>query len=400
MLCVGLALSFPFLVGGCKDNDDAGAGNRKVLLSINTALVNKVTSRAGEGWETDPERMHNLRVIIVDANGKVEYNHPVDFNRVDLDKYNNGETGNDERGMSYGKFGELEFPVTPNQTKSIYLFANAENLECKNAPWDWTKIQRQEVFPKDGIEALVLAGYGSKGSLPMSAVHQVKVGSEDVDLTKEPLYIVPVANKFTFTFQNERTGNYGGDITVTGWKLDYVADNSYLLPHVDVESFTQNKNTADWMIWMKENAGENETAGVWLTEYAVPEDVKYNLFTHNYAEDKYIVLKSNAIGATEETTPVYVPESQYMDGGEQKYTLTIFTQEGSDGAKTKKAYSSVLPNLGSLFRNTHVKVNVTFKMVTIDLVVDLYPYTGVDLDPDFGINVPTEGETETPDEQN
>lgn len=71
------------------------------------------------------------------------------------------------------------------------------------------------------------------------------------------------------------------------------------------------------MIWMKENAGENETAGVWLTEYAVPEDVNYNLFTHNYAEDEYIVLKSDATGATEETTPVYVPESQYMDGGEQ-----------------------------------------------------------------------------------
>lgn len=146
MLCAGLALSFPFLVGGCKDNDDAGAGNRKVLLSINTALVNKVTSRAGEDWKTDPERMHNLRVIIVDEAGRVEYNHPVNFEQINLDEYNHaGDVGSDERGMSYGKFGELKFPVVPNQRKSIYLFANAEGLECKGNTWNWNEI-RQKLF--------------------------------------------------------------------------------------------------------------------------------------------------------------------------------------------------------------------------------------------------------------
>lgn len=398
MLCAGLALSFPFLVGGCKDNDDAGAGNRKVLLSINTALVNKVASRAGEDWTTNPERMHNLRVIIVDEDGKVEYNHPVDFERIDLDKYNNaGDVGSDERGMSYGKFGELKFPVVPNQRKSIYLFANAEGLECKGNTWNWNEIRQKTVFPKKEIEALVLVGYGSRGDLPMSAVHQVDVGDEEVDLTDTPLDIVPVANKFTFTFQNKRKGNYAGDITVTGWKLDCVADNSYLLPHVDVETFEQNKGKGrDWMKWMKDNA-EMEEVTDWLTEYSVPEGIDYKPFTYDYAED--IVLRNNA-DATEETAPVYVPESRYMDGGEQKYTLTIFTQEGSDDAKTEKAYSSVLPNLGSLFRNTHVKVNVTFNTASIELVVDLYPYTGVDLDPDFGIDVPTEWETETSGEQN
>lgn len=395
MLCAGLALSFPFLVGGCKDNDDAGAGNRKVLLSINTALVNKVTSRAGEDWTTNPERMHNLRVIIVDEAGKVEYNHPVDFERIDLDKYNNaGDVGSDERGMSYGKFGELKFPVVPNQRKSIYLFANAESLECEGNTWDWNEIRQKTVFPKKEIEALVLAGYGSKGDLPMSAVHQVDVRNEEVDLTDTPLDIVPVANKFTFTFQNKRKGNYAGDITVTGWKLDCVADCSYLLPHVDVETFEQNKGEGvNWMKWMKDNA-EMEEVTDWLTEYSVPEVVKHESYTHSYTEDKYLVLESSATAATEETAPVYVPESRYMDGNEQKYILTIITKENG----TDKAYSAVLPNLGALFRNTHVKVNVTFNTASINLVVDLYPYTGVDLEPDFGLDVSEERGTDTPGE--
>ena len=50
-------------------------------------------------------------------------------------------------------------------------------------------------------------------------------------------------------------------------------------------------------------------------------------------------------------------------------------------------FRSRLPALASLFRNTHVKVNVGFtdRNPELELQVDVEPYWEVNLEPDFGI---------------
>ena len=48
-------------------------------------------------------------------------------------------------------------------------------------------------------------------------------------------------------------------------------------------------------------------------------------------------------------------------------------------------YTAPLPHLASLFRNTHVKVNVTFKDHQLEWEVDVEPYWEVVLDPIFGL---------------
>ena len=47
-------------------------------------------------------------------------------------------------------------------------------------------------------------------------------------------------------------------------------------------------------------------------------------------------------------------------------------------------FVETLPNLKALFRNTHVIVNITL-LNTMEIVVDVIPYSEVKLDPVFGL---------------
>ncbi len=80
----------------------------------------------------------------------------------------------------------------------------------------------------------------------------------------------------------------------------------------------------------------------------------------------------------------------------QEYEVTIHTEEGfdeettaPDSPKVARSYTATLPNLASLFRNTHVKVKVNFKNLSeaeLELEVDVEPYWEVVLDPVFGLD--------------
>ena len=64
--------------------------------------------------------------------------------------------------------------------------------------------------------------------------------------------------------------------------------------------------------------------------------------------------------------------------GEQEYTLTI------NIAGREEPFVCKLPNLKALFRNTHVVVNITMYNSN-EIVVDVIPYSEVNLDPEFGL---------------
>ncbi|WP_244440300.1 hypothetical protein [Bacteroides rodentium] len=109
------------------------------------------------------------------------------------------------------------------------------------------------------------------------------------------------------------------------------------------------------------------------------------------------------------TTPAlafYLPESKTVKAAEtaddlllQEYEVTIHTKENlkpkddgwneNDYSSVTREYHSVLLHLASLFRNTHVKVRVTFKDDSdykLDWEVDVEPYWSVVLDPVFGLD--------------
>ena len=83
----------------------------------------------------------------------------------------------------------------------------------------------------------------------------------------------------------------------------------------------------------------------------------------------------------------YLPESKNIKedatDGEQEYQLTIKV-DGRD-----EPFVSTLPNLKALFRNTHVVVNITLYK-TLEIGVDVIPYSEVILNPSFGVEIEEE----------
>ena len=136
-----------------------------------------------------------------------------------------------------------------------------------------------------------------------------------------------------------------------------------------------------------------------LTDYEVPERATHSVYTHWYSKETnapdapVIEPKADGVDETKHTYAdapvVYLPESRNpawpaKDEEEtkenpwadelklQQYRLTVITNEldldenapldEKDPANWKAAsYTAILPQLCSLFRNTHVKVNITFK---------------------------------------
>lgn len=143
----------------------------------------------------------------------------------------------------------------------------------------------------------------------------------------------------------------------------------------------------------------------WLTDYEMPqpeEGEEDGDFAYSFSK----AIEVSSLKAGEEakfTTPVYLPESdgtlaQGKDASLklQEYEVTIHTEEGfdeettaPDSPKVARSYTATLPNLASLFRNTHVKVKVNFKNLSeaeLELEVDVEPYWEVVLDPVFGLD--------------
>lgn len=211
---------------------------------------------------------------------------------------------------------------------------------------------------------------------------------------------------------------------MTGFSLKKaIKDRMYLMPHVNKDTkgkywvvdtrdkdphkeISTGEGTAqDWITWMvaeSEKAESEATQYQWLTDYEVPqpkEGEKDGNFDYSFSK----AIEVSALKAGEEakfTTPVYLPESDgtlaQADLKLQEYEVTIHTEESfdeettaPDSPKVARSYTATLPNLASLFRNTHVKVRVNFKNlseVEPEWEVDVEPYWEVVLDPVFGLD--------------
>ena len=269
--------------------------------------------------------------------------------------------------------------------------------------------------------------------IPMTAVYEITIPNREEILDDEyeltdPLYVVRAATKFSFSFTNHSTQRA---ISVTGFKLEKViGDKMYLMPHVNKNSAgrywvvnhpdgdnytvsqlgdeTSEASDRDWINWMvKETKKTGTDPYQWLTDYevATPSSV---VVSHIFASPLAIPKKVGETPFRQEVpNAIYLPESKTLKSTEdgdnlpanlklQEYNVTIYTQETfsdsngtetirNEGASTKE-YTSILPRLASLFRNTHVRVNISFNDYTLDWEVDVEPYWGVELDPVFGLD--------------
>lgn len=378
VICLA-ALTLPLMVACSSQEESLLEEISEATLYLNIEPVG--LTRAGTATLPDNEKMHNVRVIVLHKNGTVEHNRYYALEGSQVQKF-------------------ILLKVTPNEKKKIYLFANEESVPAMEGVAGvnstLTAFFNNYTEGMPGFEAAVnnlyfAPDYSGEKNIPMSSMYEIDFPEKGV--VEETFYVVRVATKFTVNFMNWR----GEEVIVDNFTIASHADKNFLMAHInDSEQNRLLFNGKTWIDWLKEvsdasfeddNYATTEAAG-WLKDYELPVQTnKAITYTHGTVTvgkpTVDINYPDNSKPGVAEKVPVfYLPESMNLKAGttdgEQEYTLTI----NIDGRT--EPFVRKLPNLKALFRNTHVVVNITMYNSN-EIVVDVIPYSEVNLEPEFGL---------------
>lgn len=374
------AFALPFMVACSSREESLPEEISEAILHLNVEPIGR--TRAGTTAELpDKEKMRSVRIIVLHNDGKVEHNRNFSLENALAEK-------------------TILLKVTPNEKKKIFLFANEKSVssvegvtvedENKTLTAFFNSYTEGMSGFEDEVNELYFApDYSVEEPIPMSSMYEIdfKEGREDYKF-----YLVRVATKFTVNFFNWR----GEEVTVENFSIESHADKNFLMAHVNSYPDTQNPETNQkyptWIDWLKavsdasnvdSDAATNRFG--WLTDYELPEQSTATIYTHG----KVTVGKptvdidnpDNSKPGVASVVPVfYLPESKNLKAGatEQKYTLRI------NIAGRAEPFVCKLDKLKALFRNTHLVVNITMYN-SIEIVVDVIPYSEVNLEPEFGL---------------
>ncbi len=407
-------------------------GDGSVLLTFRTGVAGAGAEVCAEGTPaSDDSVVRQLHVVILSeeegAAGEATGRWAVEVSRT---------IGTGTVGIPLSD--AYTFRVRAGCRKRIYLLANCHGLiGIDGRPLDFSNAAfvpgadgRSAV---DGYVFCLGTGkgeysYDPVAGIPMSSVYEVEVPeSEALDNNEYEisytLYLVRAATKFSFSFTN-RTGAVSEDaaksIRVERVRIDRIAaTRMYLMPHVlrnsddrywvvdtDRGSVVQlgavgvEATEKDWIDWMVDETGKKNTdLYQWLIGYEIPLSQElHDPWRYTWSKGITVAPDNKKVEAA---VPLYIPESRYVIQDEadaslelQQYTISFATSQRDNVLEDKAEnwypvdYSPVqLPYLASLFRNTYVKVDVTFtgENPELELQVDVEPYWEVILEPEFGI---------------
>lgn len=378
-LNIAYLLTLALTVIGCSDDapDGVSAPGRsdKVEFTINVYAGDpedkgsRVGALPGDDYFEGPlyqyERMRSLRVIIVRPDGTVEHNELI-----------SGELP--ASGVSF--YSGVRLRVEGNETKRVYLFANEASIvpAGSETPFDFNSIPSGSVFPTETIGSLQLATDASgvlvdncgdrKRYVPMSEVFEVfvkKAGpdGEDSEQTAN-FFITRAAVKFSFNVS--ATFTPASPFEISEFAVSSLGDREYLLP------------TSTEYVPAKYPTSFGDR---YIKSYAVPEGAVNSLCSLAVPESLLKFGTDYVPGTVVSFAPqLYFCETM-LSGGQCTLKLKLAGNE-------TEAYDAeiVLPNLPSLPRNTHVKVNLTLDRSDLKCRIDVLPYTAVPLNPEFGFD--------------
>lgn len=379
-----------------------------VFMRFTTAVVDGasvVPALGGALKSLDPQtfgrEVRAFRVVIVskdDADGSwtVETN---EFYRVGPD----GDPLPDE----------LIYAIEDARAKKVFLFANCDSLEIKDAAGQVVSLDDHGLFkpgadgrtPVEDCRFIAPRGRDADSVryVPMTAVYDITVPPKEAlrrvgevcyfDVEK-PLYLVRAFTKFSLEFVNLTSERVSTNIQLGNFTISKIATGeSYLFAHVadDWKNATMTAGTYNtWQEWLVAEAGRTQSADAdpekyeYLTAYELPDGVGYEDCRYVYRNPS---STSNVLYATGNSTtltglkPVYFPESKYnpdADGLQQYHvSVRVYEWEPQRGYTTGRyvTYEADLPYCQSLFRNTEVRVRVTFKGDAIALDAVVCPWT-------------------------
>ena len=316
---IPLCLLFLLLASCNRQEDTPQQADGMVNLTISAAMASRAEDTGDEN-RTYNELMHTLRIIIFDEAGNVEGNRLYEF----------------EGGVFHTE--SHIFIVKGNETKTIYLLANCEDI-LENKEISISNLDKLELTTDD--DWFSTKSKDTDFHLPATAKYNIYVGNEN---QTETLYVAHAANKICFSFTNET----GGDITISEWQLGSTADKSYLIPHIVDDDKEELK-------WYEKIQDEAHPA---VTNYEVPSDVEYNYLGETGLWIEIPNNETKYLYGNTEGTPYYFHESKFLNksitedtGEEQIYNISFVI----NGVR----HYAVLEDLPSLFRGTYVQIKVT-----------------------------------------
>lgn len=361
--------------GGEADSPAPEADSRQVVMefAVNAAPDSRAVAQY-QNPDLPLETLKSVRIIIVDPAGTVEATEYTDIASA------NGADRTIHR-----------FKVRKNETKRVYIIANegstAGNIGIGSSGGAFTgivdydfaaRVKVGSPLPAD-LPDLVMslaAGQEILHRIPMSAVYDIEVGTEDVHRS---FSLHRAAVKFDVTFTNSSSA----PVTLSSLTLGAkgMADSQYLFPRVkDLGGVTVPQV---YTVALDGTVTENATMAppvlvddsytVHYRENLVnPEGVRFSVFNRPLS----LTL---APGTKSDAAVFYqlegVPASAAVP---RPYSVGIVV----NGAYVE----APLPNLDSLPRNTHAVIRITLSDSGMEAAAQVIPYKPVDLRPVMGVN--------------
>lgn len=331
--------------GGFADDGD------KVNLTLR---IMPVCSRSGDGKALKSDVMHNLRVVILNSAG----------NRVLVNQLL--PLGGDAVEASTPMY-----QVDAGTTLQLYLLANCDDYFGEDVNFDddelYTSHKIDELTftftPTDKVDSYVPMTRKTTLTIPT----REKIPEDGRYAYPETQYVVRAVNKFTVRFCNMT----GEDIDIQSYSLGRINDGglNYLLPHV-----TQ----PGWFETLKGQAtGLPITEDDWIYKYTIPAGVTDNDYT--FTDDIKVAATTDPNQWVEGKSWLF---AESMTGRKvsimQLFDFSVTTSKGT--FTTKPEY---LDNLYSLFRDTHVIIQVSF--TSFGCEIDVQPYQEYEVGVDFGL---------------
>lgn len=400
------------MLTSCKGSDlenPSEGGNTYIMFNITPVFTR--TSNAG----LTTEKIKSLRIIIIDTDDPIiECNHYVDFADSDA-----------SQALPVQNFQYYYTWATAPGNKKVYLIANEGSVTGvefqplsgvslpANLPATLSGILNDSRFKPDletGAEDLInimeslyfspnyVANADNEIFIPYVSVYDREIVNNPAtknEVINWTTYMVPVATKFTFQFNNFRSM----PVYVDNVKVSSINNSNFLFARVGTDDYTKDLKNLDgttieeklyWVDWLAAvsrlsggysgyypNLGFNETLG-WISDYELPASSEASPFMFVSSEngEPFEIDEIGTDNITPGTTtfgPFYVAESCNMKSytvkddndndvvvTQQVYEISFDISEDKPDSKVPSFKDVQINNLRALFRNTNIVIVVNF----------------------------------------